>query len=286
MQSYKIFANNQLVEIKKLDTNEYEFSAVRNHTEYFGKSYLKGLAFITDFKNYLKASSKQIEFLDNEKCIMVQLPLPFSDKFELVELKKVESVEFKKLNVTIKKTTEYLEKEINSLKIKLEQSADHIKALENNLHKALENNSYKAQKKYYFIGNIFHQSAHVTNKKHLEIMLKIADEEHLRKYPERHIVPAHLLNLCEYLDIMSKLGFKITSNSHIQETHHGNGSSYKGTLEYVVGKKWNGVVEFYDSDEMCALYGDRLSKGAKLVNFRISGYNYGPGGIIRTFMYY
>lgn len=277
MQSYKIYASNQLVEIKKLDTDEYEFSAVRDHIDYFGKSYLKGLAFITDFKNYLEASDKQIEFLPHNKCIMVRLPLPFSDKFELVELKEVESDEFKKLSIMIKRTTEHFEKEINSLKIELKQSNDYIKDLENNLH--------KAQKKYYFMGIIFHPSMHATNKEHLEMILKTADEERLRKNPERHR-PEIQLNLLDKLNIMSKLGFKVCSNSRLDEIYYSNGTSHKGTLEYVEGKKWNGVVELGNDNEICASRRDRFSEGIELVNIRICGHKYGPDGTIFRYVYY
>lgn len=138
MAEYKInssLSNNPII-IRKLDTNEYEFSTTYNYLEYYGKSFLKSLSFITEFNNYLDSlkNSIRIEFTDN-KFITIQFPIPFSDNSELVQLKTVEIDEFGKINIMIQKSSDELNKRIYDL----ENEVYNLKGEVTNLKEQIKN---------------------------------------------------------------------------------------------------------------------------------------------------
>jgi hypothetical protein len=125
---YKISLGHYNISFTKLDTDEYVFSAEHNYMEYYGKSYLKSLAFVTDFNGYLSNMSNaiKIKHIDVSGSIMIELPIPFSDKLEIVSLKIVEVDEFKKLNAVILRNSNEIKKEITMLKNKADASVTKV----------------------------------------------------------------------------------------------------------------------------------------------------------------
>lgn len=128
MQQYSIITKTYTIIFTKLDTDEYEFSTTYNYLEYYGKSYLKNLLFVTDIQCYLNDmnSKIKIEHLDSDKFIMIQFPVPYSNKFELVQLKMLEIDEYKKINVIISKNSDDIKKQISDLKNKADESINKI----------------------------------------------------------------------------------------------------------------------------------------------------------------
>lgn len=96
MQQYSIVTKAHIIIFTKLDTDEYEFSTTYNYLEYCGKSYLKNLSFVNDFNCYLNEMYKKIkvEHIDSDKFIMVHLPIPYSDEFELIQLKMLKNDDY------------------------------------------------------------------------------------------------------------------------------------------------------------------------------------------------
>ncbi len=196
METYKIYIDVQLIEFKKADADEYEFSAMIDHLDYYGKSFLKGLAFITDFKGYIKTfnTSMTMEF-PKDGYIMIRLPLPFSDKFELVELKEVETNETKKLDIFMRRNIDILTRNIQRLE-------SRINELE------IENERLKfAQKKYYLFGRFEDAEIHILSASH---------DDHLK------IIKDNLLNLksddsyqYRILSALAESNFKATPNTSI-----------------------------------------------------------------------
>ncbi len=230
MQTYKFYANNQLIEFKKLDTDEYEFSAIRDHLEYFGKSFLKGMTFITDFKNYIRSFRRDIvvEFPGAGR-IMVRLPLPFSDQFELVELKEVETDEIKKLSIVMQRNNDAF--------------AQEIKRLENRIGELeAENDRLKSeQKKYYLYGDhSFCNITYASDNSHLEQIRNVILERDFPKMSTNTLTQLqNILYVEKFLSILAQLGFKVTSNSVIILATSWRTYFF---IEYMKKRKFSGVV--------------------------------------------
>lgn len=168
MQQYNIITEKYSILLTKLDTDEYEFSTTYNYLEYYGKSYLKNLSFVSEFQCYLNEmnSKIKIEHLDSDKFIMVQFPVPYSDKFELVQLKMLEIDEFKKINVIISKSSDDLKKQISDLKAKADESINKVLKNQLTANKEIKSKISQLEGEYKEI-----------SKKLLELKRKTADKK-------------------------------------------------------------------------------------------------------------
>lgn len=87
MADFELNVDGNKINIKKLDTNEYEFTMEHDYLTYFGKSFLKELAF-PKFQEYLQfyEEKEEIKFKKINNDFMLELPIPFQDKYEIVQL--------------------------------------------------------------------------------------------------------------------------------------------------------------------------------------------------------
>ncbi len=125
-KTFKITTDEHSITIIKLDTDEYEFTSVHNYLEYYGKSYLKNLSFVMDFNGYLSVMQDKIKIEQvDTNYIMIELPIPFSDSFELMQLKKVDVDEFQSLKITIAKSSDELRKHISEVNTDLRKTIEN-----------------------------------------------------------------------------------------------------------------------------------------------------------------
>jgi hypothetical protein len=106
-----IHVDEKIINIIKLETEEYEFKMIDEYVEYYGYSYLKNLKF-PRFDKYLKyyEGIGEIKLSENDYGYTLEFPIPYHDEFEVVILKKKELSEVDELKITIKKNNEIIEK--------------------------------------------------------------------------------------------------------------------------------------------------------------------------------
>jgi hypothetical protein len=198
MQQYTIPLKSCPLVFVKLDTDEYEFSTTRNYMEYYGKSYLKGLSFVTDYHSYFIDNIEKIkvELIDNDKSIMIQFPIPYSTKFELLQLKIVDIDEFKKLNIMILKNSDDIKEQINSLKIKADQSVNTILKKQLVVNNEIKNRISKIEEDFKMISNKLSESRKQKIKIY-RMCASISDNKITNSY--LYISDEHEVRICNYL---------------------------------------------------------------------------------------
>lgn len=111
---FVLHAADELINIKKLDNDEYEFTTEHNYLFYSGKSFLKNLQ-IDNLQHYIDyCEEKQLFKIDmvNDDFILT-LPIPFTNKNELIRMGKPDLDETQKL----KKELEKKDKQIKNLQL-------------------------------------------------------------------------------------------------------------------------------------------------------------------------
>ncbi len=87
MTTFQVIAEDgKIIKIDLREGGEYEFSLVHDYLEYTGRSFLKNLEFVEEMQEYLDSQRPQLKYSPDK--IVVELPVPFSRKLEIVELAK------------------------------------------------------------------------------------------------------------------------------------------------------------------------------------------------------
>lgn len=90
MFSYHLVVNDIDINIKKLETDEFEFNLIINDNDYYGNSFLRDLQFINKFKEYIDFCGNNIKCQKINGNYILELPIPFSDKYQLIDLIKID----------------------------------------------------------------------------------------------------------------------------------------------------------------------------------------------------
>jgi hypothetical protein len=103
-EQYQITVDDKTIQIKKLDTNEYEFTMDYQYLQYYGKSFLKDLQ-INKFQDYLKfyEQKEEIKIKEISNNFYLELPIPFTTNCEIITLKKPELTECAEFKILLKK---------------------------------------------------------------------------------------------------------------------------------------------------------------------------------------
>ena len=119
---YTINIDNKIIQINKLDTNEYEFTMDYQYLQYYGKSFLKELK-ITKFQDYLKFCEQKEEFTLKEinEVFYLSIPIPFTDSNEIITLKKPELTESAEFKILLKKQQDEFTKQLNAQENEIQQ---------------------------------------------------------------------------------------------------------------------------------------------------------------------
>jgi hypothetical protein len=157
--------------INKLDNDEYEFIIPYNYQDYYGKSFLKLFKNIDDFDEYFKSKLIEVKVFDDN--LILGLRLPYSKKFELVQLNKPEITEIEELKILIKKQSEKivnLEKEIKIYNESL------VVINENNKPKNTYLNLMYNKERGYYLDYDDYKSQPGANMKNLNMMIQMISD--------------------------------------------------------------------------------------------------------------
>lgn len=119
-QTYTITIGDKTIKINKIIinneyTNEYEFIMDYQYLQYYGKSFLKELK-LNKFQDYLKFYEQKEELTLKEinDDFYLSFPIPFTDNFEVITLKKPELTESAEFKILLKKQQDEFTKKINA----------------------------------------------------------------------------------------------------------------------------------------------------------------------------
>jgi hypothetical protein len=134
---FNITISNKIIKINKIlidnqYTNEYEFNMDYQYIQYYGKSFLKDLK-INKFQDYIRFYEQKGEFIlteiDNDYYL--ELPIPFTDRYECIILKKPELTEIDELKILIKQQQDEFNKQLkdqeNIFKSYIQQKQNEFK---------------------------------------------------------------------------------------------------------------------------------------------------------------
>jgi hypothetical protein len=121
---YQLKVDAFVIDVKKLDTGEYEFATTYKYVDYWGKSFLKLLNFVDDFGSYLENTKFAVD--EFKTHLILCCPVPFSTKCKLVQLNKPEATEYEELKIMIRQQNDIIEDLSRRLKAVEEKSYETL----------------------------------------------------------------------------------------------------------------------------------------------------------------